>query len=389
MAKPGPYVRFPAVVTILVLCGVEYGLLGLAFELSAVERAVMAALTFACLLLSARRGVYPFCIVLLVGVTVFIALTCGLGSQYRGDSPLRLNVVLGPWLIFLLAAVLAGAALWIYEREPVPRRFPAILAVAFAVDWVLLSVNVAHFQDWLLENVLTVPFALLIVLTHKWFRLSNISYGLIFVYMVLHIIGTHYTYSEVPFGFWLQDVLEASRNHYDRIVHFSFGLLMAYPMREVGHPHRQLARLLGALRAGGVRAGLQCHLRDHRMAHRRGLWRRPGHRLPRHAGRPVGRHQRHGPRRPGVGHRHDRRSGGAADAQPWTFLAGIPRESQGETARCLRRRGDRSNAQGRLSHGANGGRVARHGRAQKCLLEVGKMNDTFVDSRFFVSMLIF
>jgi putative membrane protein len=34
-------------------------------------------------------------------------------------------------------------------------------------------------------------------------------------------------------GFWLQDLLDASRNHYDRIVHFSFGLLMAYPMREL------------------------------------------------------------------------------------------------------------------------------------------------------------
>ena len=186
--------KLPTVVTILVLCGVEYGLLGLAFELSAVQRAVMAALTFACLLLSVRRSVYPFYIVLLSGATVFIALTCGLGSPYRGDSPLSLNVVLGPWPIFLSAAVLAGAALWFYEREPVPRRFPLVLAAAFAVDWVLLSVNVAHFQDWVLENVLTVPFALLIVLTHKWFRLSNVSYGLIFVYMVLHVIGTHYTY---------------------------------------------------------------------------------------------------------------------------------------------------------------------------------------------------
>jgi putative membrane protein len=92
---------------------------------------------------------------------------------------------------------------------------------------------VAHFQDWILENVLTVPFALLILVTHKWFRLSNVSYGLIFAYMVLHIIGTHYTYSEVPFGFWLQGLLGLGRNHYDRIVHLSFGLLMAYPMREI------------------------------------------------------------------------------------------------------------------------------------------------------------
>jgi putative membrane protein len=220
-------------VTAVILCGVEYALLGQVFDISAVERGVMAALTFASLLFAVRRGVYQRHVVLLVGATAFVALTCSLGSEYRGDSPIRLNFVLGPWLIFLLAAGLAGAALWTIERNPTSRQFPRVLAAAFAVNWVLLSINVAQFQDWLLENALTVPFALLILLTHGWFRLSNISYGLIFVYMMLHIIGTHYTYSEVPFGFWLQDLLNVPRNDYDRIVHFSFGLLMAYPMREV------------------------------------------------------------------------------------------------------------------------------------------------------------
>jgi putative membrane protein len=42
-----------------------------------------------------------------------------------------------------------------------------------------------------------------------------------------------YTYAENPFGYWLQDVLHLSRNHYDRIVHFCFGFLLAYPMREM------------------------------------------------------------------------------------------------------------------------------------------------------------
>jgi len=51
--------------------------------------------------------------------------------------------------------------------------------------------------------------------------------------MILHAVGAHYTYAEVPFGFWLQDTLNHSRNHFDRIVHFSFGLFMAYPIREV------------------------------------------------------------------------------------------------------------------------------------------------------------
>ena len=51
--------------------------------------------------------------------------------------------------------------------------------------------------------------------------------------MMLNVIGSHYTYAEVPFGFWLQNFFQLSRNHYDRIVHFSFGFLFAYPMREI------------------------------------------------------------------------------------------------------------------------------------------------------------
>ncbi len=51
--------------------------------------------------------------------------------------------------------------------------------------------------------------------------------------MILHTIGSKYTYAEVPFGFWMQDWFGFTRNHYDRIVHFSFGLLFAYPVREI------------------------------------------------------------------------------------------------------------------------------------------------------------
>jgi putative membrane protein len=51
--------------------------------------------------------------------------------------------------------------------------------------------------------------------------------------MSLHVVGSHYTYAEVPFGYVLQDWFDASRNMYDRMVHFTFGLLLAYPMREL------------------------------------------------------------------------------------------------------------------------------------------------------------
>src|SRR5258705_5976464 len=51
--------------------------------------------------------------------------------------------------------------------------------------------------------------------------------------MTVHSIEDHYTYSLVPFGLWMKEVFLQTRNHYDRLVHFSFGLMLAYPAREV------------------------------------------------------------------------------------------------------------------------------------------------------------
>src|SRR6185436_2181795 len=62
---------------------------------------------------------------------------------------------------------------------------------------------------------------------------SDLSYLLIAAFMVLHAIGAHYTYAEVPAGFWAKESLGLGRNHYDRLVHFAFGLLLAYPFREI------------------------------------------------------------------------------------------------------------------------------------------------------------
>lgn len=65
------------------------------------------------------------------------------------------------------------------------------------------------------------------------------SYCLIGLFMTLHAVGAHYTYAEVPFGFWLKDLLVLSRNPFDRIAHFSYGFLLVHPLREL------LVRLAG------------------------------------------------------------------------------------------------------------------------------------------------
>jgi len=114
-----------------------------------------------------------------------------------------------------------------------PRQGPVLVMVAWLLLlWLATAIEPLNRRDWFLENLLVFFYAGLLLATYPRFRFSLRSYLLFTIFMSLHLVGAHYTYSEVPFGFWLQDALNLGRNHYDRIVHFSFGLLMAYPLRE-------------------------------------------------------------------------------------------------------------------------------------------------------------
>lgn len=112
-------------------------------------------------------------------------------------------------------------------------KYQIFLLVVFIAVWIWAAINPVYPHDWLLENYLVFIFVPIVLLSAWYFRLSNLSYTLITIFMCLHVIGSHYTYAEVPFGYFLQDLFNANRNMYDRLVHFSFGLLLAYPVREV------------------------------------------------------------------------------------------------------------------------------------------------------------
>ena len=98
---------------------------------------------------------------------------------------------------------------------------------------ILTGISPIYRQDWLLENFLVVVFSFLLVATYRRFPLSDVSYALIAVYLTLHSVGAHYTYPQVPIGDWFKQAFHLTRNHYDRVVHFSFGLMLAYPAREL------------------------------------------------------------------------------------------------------------------------------------------------------------
>lgn len=86
---------------------------------------------------------------------------------------------------------------------------------------------------WFLEVAPVLIAAPLIWATRRRFPLSRILLWCACVHGLILILGGHYTYAEVPLGFWLQDVFDFSRNPYDRIGHLAQGFVPALLTREV------------------------------------------------------------------------------------------------------------------------------------------------------------
>lgn len=112
-------------------------------------------------------------------------------------------------------------------------KYRWFLIITFIIAWIWAAINPVYPHDWLLENYLVFIFVPLIFILGRYFKLSNASYTVIAIFMIMHVIGSHYTYAEVPFGYRLQEWLGSERNMYDRLVHFCYGFLLAYPVREV------------------------------------------------------------------------------------------------------------------------------------------------------------
>ncbi len=121
------------------------------------------------------------------------------------------------------------------------KNYLILLGAFFSLVWLVLAIKPLYRKDWLMENVLVFGFVFLLLFTFKKFPLSRVSLTLIFIFLCLHEVGAHYTYSEVPYNEWsealfgksLNSILGWERNNFDRCVHFLYGLLLCYPVREI------------------------------------------------------------------------------------------------------------------------------------------------------------
>jgi putative membrane protein len=120
-------------------------------------------------------------------------------------------------------------------------RYVGVLCVLLSLWAGALALNPADRWIWALENVPVVIGIAVLALTYRRFHFSRLSYTLIFVFLLFHEVGSHYTYTLVPYDAWfeaatgrtLNSLFGWERNHYDRLVHFLYGLLLTYPVREI------------------------------------------------------------------------------------------------------------------------------------------------------------
>jgi putative membrane protein len=119
-------------------------------------------------------------------------------------------------------------------RQPASARFALGLLTLFALAWVGLGISPHYREDWLLENILVVVAVPVLAIGWRHLPMTRLSYACLFAFALLHEIGAHYTYAEVPYdafcqrylGFSLDAALGLERNTFDRLVHFLYGVLV-------------------------------------------------------------------------------------------------------------------------------------------------------------------
>ena len=113
------------------------------------------------------------------------------------------------------------------------RRGPLVWALVYVSVLIWSAIDPHDVFTWLLEVLPAIVAAFVLLATRQRFPLTPLTYVLLLVHCIILMIGGHYTYAEVPAFNWLQDSLDLSRNHYDKIGHFAQGFVPAMIAREI------------------------------------------------------------------------------------------------------------------------------------------------------------
>ncbi len=136
-------------------------------------------------------------------------------------------------------------------------RYQRVLFAFFLLFFAGSCVAPPYLQFLLMQHVPTVLAALLLAYLSNRFVISRLSYSSIIVFLCLHTLGARYLYSYVPYDVWSEELLGVNlseafgfqRNHYDRLVHFSYGLLLAVPVQEFERRYLRLSTAVASVLA--------------------------------------------------------------------------------------------------------------------------------------------
>lgn len=136
-------------------------------------------------------------------------------------------------------------------------RYQRVLFLFFLLFFAGSCISPPYLQFLLMQHVPTVLAALLLAYLSNRFVISRCSFSSIIVFLCLHTLGARYLYSYVPYDVWSEKLLGVNlseafgfqRNHYDRVVHFSYGLLLAVPVQEFECRYLRLSKAVSSLLA--------------------------------------------------------------------------------------------------------------------------------------------
>lgn len=110
---------------------------------------------------------------------------------------------------------------------------PIVLLIIILSALVVSGINPYDRNTWWLEVFPVLIGIPVLIATYCSLPLTRLLYRLLLIHALILIIGGHYTYARVPVGFWMQDIFNFSRNHYDRLGHFAQGFIPAILAKEI------------------------------------------------------------------------------------------------------------------------------------------------------------
>jgi putative membrane protein len=138
-------------------------------------------------------------------------------------------------------------------RDPFQRALFLLFLLFFAVS----CISPPYLQFLLMQHVPTILSALLLGYLSNRFVISKGSFASIIAFLCLHTLGARYLYSYTPYDAWAEAIFHVNvselfgfqRNHYDRVVHFSYGLLLVIPVQEFERRYLRLSLAVSSILA--------------------------------------------------------------------------------------------------------------------------------------------